>query len=98
MELSQSADCLGKGDSAEAIARLGMLLPELNEIDDYLAILEKDEHPTSFTPRIISNVDSDDSICNTRSCSACGSKLPKTEFSKTQWHKGETARCKSCVE
>jgi len=98
MELSQSADCLGKGDSAEAIARLGMLLPELNEIDDYLAILEKDEHPTSSTPRIIRNVDSDDSICNTRSCSACGSKLPKTEFSKTQWHKGETARCKSCVE
>jgi len=98
MELSQSADCLGKGDSAEAIARLGMLLPELNEIDDYLAILEKGEHPTSSTPRIIRDVDSDDSICNTRSCSACGSKLPKTEFSKTQWHKGETARCKSCVE
>eukprot|EP00984_Skeletonema_dohrnii_P034349 scaffold33533_cov119-Skeletonema_dohrnii-CCMP3373.AAC.1 len=98
IELSQSADCLGKGDSAEAIARLGMLLPELNEIDNYLAILEKDEHPTSSTPRIISNADSDDSICNTRSCSACGSRLPKTEFSKTQWHKGEAARCKSCVE
>ncbi len=92
IELSQSADCLGTGDSPESIARLGMLLPELKEIDNYLAILNKEElvAPTSNT--------NDDSNCITRSCSACGSRLPKTEFSKNQWNKGKTARCKSCVE
>ncbi len=92
IELSRSADCLGKGDSAESIARLGMLLPELKEIDTYHAILKKDEH-VSPTPNT-----SDDINRITRSCSACNSRLPKTEFSKNQWNKGNAARCKSCVE
>jgi hypothetical protein len=98
IELSQAANCLGKGDSAESITSLGMLLPELREIDNYLVILEKDEHPASPAPEIVRNVDSDVSIRNTRSCSTCNVRLSKTEFSKNQWHKGETARCKGCVE
>ena len=108
-ELAQCANCLGTGTSAESIASLGLLLPELKEIDSYLAILNKEGehttstpvirvHTTSPTPNNTRSADNDDVVCDTRSCSACGIRLPKTKFSKTQWFKGTKARCKTCVD
>eukprot|EP00986_Skeletonema_menzelii_P006571 scaffold2497_cov117-Skeletonema_menzelii.AAC.6 len=109
IELEECANCMGTGNSAESIASLGLLLPELKEIDCYLAILNKEgehttstpeirEHTTSPTPNNTRSADNDDVICDTRSCSACGIRLPKTKFSKTQWFKGKKARCKTCVD
>ena len=97
-DLVECANSLGNGNSAESITSLGALLPELKEIDSYFEILNKEgEHPTS-TPNVTRSADSEDVNCDTRSCSACGIKLAKNEFSKTQWFKGTKARCKSCVD
>jgi len=34
---------------------------------------------------------------STRTCSGCSNSLPKADFSKNQWQKGPTAKCKGCV-
>ena len=33
----------------------------------------------------------------TRSCSSCHKNLPKSEYSKNQWTKKDSSKCKSCV-
>jgi hypothetical protein len=32
-----------------------------------------------------------------RSCACCKKHLPKSNYSKTQWSKNNTAKCKSCI-
>lgn len=100
-ELSQYEKCLGIGreGSSDSITGLGELLPELKEIDAYISIVETEDKSTPINPIMVGNdVVSNLSAHNSRSCSACGKTLPKSEFSNSQWRKSETARCKSCVE
>ena len=34
---------------------------------------------------------------SSRTCSGCSTALPKAEFSKNQWQKGNNAKCKGCI-
>jgi hypothetical protein len=34
---------------------------------------------------------------SSRTCSGCSNDLPKADFSKNQWQKGPSAKCKGCV-
>ena len=36
-------------------------------------------------------------MSTSRTCSICTNDLPRAEFSKNQWQKGLTAKCKRCV-
>ena len=65
-ELSQAAKCLGSGGSSDSITRLGELLPELKEIDDYLAIVETEDKPMSNNPNMVENGDVSNVSAQTR--------------------------------